>query len=123
MDVKANATRVINSRGNQILTITGQVDSNTTQPVLPAGQDYLVNILECHTRGGSVYFSFEVEAAAPVKKIDVSVLPSELTRQEQEELYLRDLLKNGNLSDAEQYTIREKLGIPNYAGPTNASSV
>jgi len=110
MDVKAIATRVINKRGNQVLTVTGQVDSNTTQPVLPAGQDYLVNILECHTRGGSVYFSFEVEAAAPVKKIDVPVLPSELTRQEQEEVYLKQMLNDPNLDDASIQSIRQRLG-------------
>jgi hypothetical protein len=111
MDVKANATRVINERGNQVLTVTGQVDSNSTQPVLPAGQDYLMKSLGVQVRGGSVYFSLEVEAATPTEKVNVPVLPTDLTRQEQEELFLKDLLERGDITDEQRFNILSKLGM------------
>jgi hypothetical protein len=117
MDVKANATRVINERGNQVLVVTGQVDSNSVQPVLPSGKDYQGKILELSAKGGSVYFSFEVEATAPTDKIEQPKPLTEMTRTEQEEAFLLSQLQDPNLDDLSKANICEKLGISSDASP------
>ena len=110
MNVIANATRIIRGE-NQVIIVTGQVDSNSAQSVLPQGREYTGKFLEIYAKGGSVFFSFEVEAVEG-KSVEVAPLPSELTRFEQEEIFLRTQLNDPNLSEPEKATIRERLGVP-----------
>jgi len=110
MKVEAAVTRIINERGNQVLIVTGSVLSENAQGVLPEGKELAGEFLELSVKGGTCNFSFQVEAAEPAEKVEVPKLLTELTRQEQEDVFLKSQLADPNLDAVSRTTIEQKLG-------------
>jgi hypothetical protein len=110
MKVEAASDRKINEAGNQVLTVTGVVRSDTQQGVLPAGKDYEIAGADFKVQNGELHFVFSVEAKEGDALAAVAKLPSELTPQEQEEAFLKSQLADPNLDETSRSNIEQKLG-------------
>lgn len=111
MKVEAKVSRTINEAGNQKLTIEGEVLSDTQQGVLPAGKVYDAEPGYFEVRGGSLFFSFSVEARDGEEAVPEPKLPSQLTPHEQSQLDLQQKLNNPDLDEVSKSNILQKLDV------------